>query len=57
VSVQFDVQKMVISEVDRVSSMTVTFTFAELALVIDNTLLRAGIYVMNRRFANWTDTG
>jgi len=36
--------------------MTFTFTFPELALVIDNKLLHAGIYVMNLHFGNWTDT-
>jgi hypothetical protein len=33
VSVQLDVHNMVISEVDHVSSMPVTFTFPELPLV------------------------
>jgi hypothetical protein len=39
VSVQLDVQNMVISETDHVSSMAVTFTLSELALVIDTELL------------------
>jgi len=56
VSVQLDVQNMVIREFDHVSSMTVTITFVELAPVIDNTLLHVGIYVMNRQFGKWTHT-
>jgi hypothetical protein len=56
VSVQPLVHNMVISEVDHVSSTSVTFMFPELALVIDNRLLHVGIYVMNRHSGNWTDT-
>jgi hypothetical protein len=56
VLVQPDVQNTVISEIDHVSSVTVTFTFPELALLIDTKLLHVGISVMNRQFGNWIDT-
>jgi hypothetical protein len=55
-SVQRDIHNMENNEIDHVLSMTVTFTFRELALVIDNKLLHIGSYVMNRHFRNWMDT-
>jgi hypothetical protein len=46
---------MVISEIDHLSSMTATFTFLEIALVIDTRLLHVGICILNGHFCHWTD--
>jgi hypothetical protein len=42
-------------EIHRASLMAITFRFTNLAVVIDNKILQACIYVMNTLFGDYTD--